>query len=243
MIRWILPILVLTHLAVASEADVSFQAGIDAYKQRDYDKARASFEAILAGGFESADLYFNLGNTAYKQKQYGYAVYYYRKALRLEPSHEDAQSNLGLTSAHVVDQINSAPDFFLFALAKTWFYSPTRSSLFVLVLIVWFIFWTALAFHVRQQVPAWVRWSSGSLAVMMVVVLLLRITLETNREQGIILVGSTDVKSEPLEKASTLFILHAGTEVHIETHEDDWLEIRLADGKTGWLRSKVLGIL
>ncbi len=243
MMGWMLTLLLLPTPDVPSELDTYFQAGIEAYKQNHYSEARKSFETILNAGFESADLYYNLGNTAYKQKQLGYAVYFFRKALLLDPSHEDAQFNLELTRQHLVDRINYAPDFVAFALAKKWFFGLTRETLYWCALFTWSAFWAAVGFSARWSIPAWMRWASGIVACAIICLLALRLTIGDSREQGIVVADATDAKSEPVEKASTLFLLHAGTEVAIEGHEGEWSEIRLPDGKTGWLRNSALEIL
>lgn len=239
---WVLLLLTVTG-ASASEWDSQFEAGVEAYKRRDYAKAREAFEAILSEGGVSADLYYNLGNTAAKQKQPGYAIFYYRKALQQDPSHEDARFNLEFLQTQLVDQIHIPPDFVLFAVAKRFFYALTRVQLLLVTVSMWSVFWIAAAIHLDRPIPRWIRIVTGSLAVFLILTTLARIGIESKQTAGIVLASSTDVKSEPLEKASTLFILHAGTEAAILALEDDWIEIRLADGKKGWIRRQALGIL
>lgn len=239
---WVLLLLTVTG-ASASEWDSQFEAGVEAYKRRDYAKAREAFEAILSEGGVSADLYYNLGNTAAKQKQPGYAIFYYRKALQQDPSHEDARFNLEFLQTQLVDQIHIPPDFVLFAVAKRFFYALTRVQLLLVTVSMWSLFWIAVAIHLDRPIPRWIRIVTGSLAVFLILTTLTRIGIESKQTVGIVLASSTDVKSEPLEKASTLFILHAGTEAAILALEDDWIEIRLADGKKGWIRRQALGIL
>ncbi len=41
----------------------------------------------------------------------------------------------------------------------------------------------------------------------------------------------------PLESSTQLFVLHEGTRLQILRDSDGWLEVRLADGKTGWVRA------
>lgn len=229
--------------ASASEWDFRFEAGVEAYKRRDYAKAREAFESILSEGGVSADLYYNLGNTAAKQKQPGYAIFYYRKALQQDPSHEDARFNLEFLQTQRVDQIHVPPDFVLFDIAKRCFYALTRAQLLLVTVSVWTVFWITMAIHLDRPLPRWIRILTGSLAVFFVLATLTRIGIDARQKTGIVLVSSTDVKSEPLEKASTLFILHGGTEAAILAQEDDWIEIRLADGKKGWIRRQALGIL
>jgi SH3-like domain-containing protein len=47
------------------------------------------------------------------------------------------------------------------------------------------------------------------------------------------------VKSTPAQNGTDLFILHEGTKVTIiDGAMNDWKEIRLADGKEGWIERK-----
>jgi hypothetical protein len=56
---------------------------------------------------------------------------------------------------------------------------------------------------------------------------------------GAIVISPTiTVKGEPNSSSSDLFIIHEGTKVYIMDVIDDWNEVKLADGKTGWLRKK-----
>lgn len=64
------------------------------YEKRQYDQAAEMYVNILARGVESAPVYFNLGNAKFKAGSLGFAVLYYHRALRLEPSDEDIASNL-----------------------------------------------------------------------------------------------------------------------------------------------------
>ena len=49
--------------------------------------------------------------------------------------------------------------------------------------------------------------------------------------------------SEPNLGASEVFILHEGTNVKINRKLNDWLEISIADGKTGWCKAQSIGII
>ena len=59
-------------------------------------------------------------------------------------------------------------------------------------------------------------------------------------QYGIILSPTVSVVSEPSLSGTEVFIIHEGTKVKINRSLDGWMEISLADGKTGWLKSDVL---
>jgi hypothetical protein len=62
-------------------------------------------------------------------------------------------------------------------------------------------------------------------------------------EFGVILEEKISVVSEPGLSGTEVFILHEGTKVRINRVLDDWLEITIPDGKTGWLQASTLEII
>ena len=52
------------------------------------------------------------------------------------------------------------------------------------------------------------------------------------------------VKSTPDESGTDLFVLHEGTRVEIiDNSMKEWKEIRLADGKIGWMPAKAMEVI
>jgi len=58
-------------------------------------------------------------------------------------------------------------------------------------------------------------------------------------EGAVIMVPRIEVKSSPSDgpDSSNLFVLHEGTVVEIIRGEEDWVQIRLANGNTGWVHT------
>jgi SH3-like domain-containing protein len=75
------------------------------------------------------------------------------------------------------------------------------------------------------------------------IVLAARIHETNTKIEAIIMVDQVSVKSEPSDKSAEQFYLHVGAKVRIEDESGDWLRIRLADGKTGWLAKDTLEII
>jgi SH3-like domain-containing protein len=57
----------------------------------------------------------------------------------------------------------------------------------------------------------------------------------TDNSQAIILTPKVDVRSEPRESATTLFVLHEGTKVMVLQDRNGWSEVRLPNGSVGWM--------
>jgi hypothetical protein len=69
-------------------------------------------------------------------------------------------------------------------------------------------------------------------------------TFMQSRSGAIIIQSAVPVKSTPAQGGTDLFILHEGTKVSItDDSMDDWKEIRVADGKEGWIQANQIEII
>lgn len=50
--------------------------------------------------------------------------------------------------------------------------------------------------------------------------------------------STVTVKASPRNTGTDLFIIHEGLKVQIIDALDNWYEIRLSDGKQGWMQQK-----
>ena len=65
-----------------------------------------------------------------------------------------------------------------------------------------------------------------------------------NHSNAIIMVPSITVKSTPNEGGTDLFILHEGRKVMIKDNTmKEWKEIKLEDGKVGWIPTNALELI
>ena len=65
-----------------------------------------------------------------------------------------------------------------------------------------------------------------------------------HRSGAVIIRSAVNVKSTPAKNGTDLFILHEGTKVTITDNSmRDWKEIRVADGKQGWLETKQIEVI
>ncbi len=61
------------------------------------------------------------------------------------------------------------------------------------------------------------------------------------RNEAIVLAPSVTVRSTPSESGTSLFILHEGRKVEIKDNSmREWKEIRLEDGKVGWVPASAI---
>ena len=60
---------------------------------------------------------------------------------------------------------------------------------------------------------------------------------------GVIYSQTVDVRSEPNTYSTRIFEVHEGLKVSISQLENDWVEIELLDGKTGWISNDQIRLI
>lgn len=220
------------------------------YAAGDFEAAVAGFTAIEKLGYESPELYYNIANSYYKTGHFlGKSILYYEKALKLEPSYEDAAFNLGKAMENTVDRIEDVPDFILVTWARSfrdlmssdaWAWTAMVLLLAVAVLVLVFRFSCSLP--LRRTAFALAIVASVFVIISAVSAFSLRSVAE-NGNEGVVTVPVCSVKSSPSSTDQSLFILHEGTKVTVVDILGDWIRVELSDGRQGWMENKDLEII
>ena len=86
-----------------------FNNGLDLYNNGKYKEAIAQFKLIIENGEHSEALYFNLGNSYYKINDIANSVYFFEKALKLNPKNNDVLNNLAYSQNMLIDKTGNRP--------------------------------------------------------------------------------------------------------------------------------------
>ncbi len=224
--------------------DSLWNAANAAYVDGRWSDAVADYELISGMGLESASLYCNTGDAYFKDGNVPMAILYYERALKLDPSYEDARYNLELMNAMIQDRIEPVPEFVL----KAWF----RDLCYIMDSDSWAVcFIVLLAFTLALVLVFLLAPAPGGrragfftgIVTLMLAAMSLSFSVwqrneYTDAAKAIVMRPVTSVKSSPAAGASTdLFILHEGTKVKIIDEVGSWNNIELADGRQGWIPS------
>jgi tetratricopeptide (TPR) repeat protein len=220
-----------------------------AYVRGEFQQAIKDYEALLKQG-ASADLYYNLGNAYYRTENITYAVLNYERALLLSPSDRDIRFNLQMARSKTIDKITPEQEMFFvtwyrslvnLASVDGWANTALLSLAFAIVLALFYLFSNRI----------WLRKVGFFGAFFALVIFVLsnifahqQKDLLIHRRGAIVTAPAITVKSTPAKQGTDLFILHEGTKVTItDASMKEWREIRLADGKEGWIETRQIEMI
>jgi len=236
--------LLLSTMAIGQN-DGLFARGNSLYNEGKFQEAVSSYEKILETEYHSAELYFNLANAYYKLNRIAPSVYYYEKALQLSPKDEDVLNNVAFARNMTVDAIEVIPEigFSKFVKSATNAFSydvwAMLSVAFVVLFVILFLGYYFSYSTIRKRVTFLSSVISLSMALMMLVFAFQKYEYDQNYDPAIVLVHESEIKSEPNLRSEIAFRLHEGTKVQVlEKYNENWVKIRLVDGKTGWIPSE-----
>lgn len=232
-----------------SDDNVTKAQGDSAYMRNDHASAIQIYESLLTKG-EAAEIYYNLGNSYYKTDDIAKAILNYERALLLQPGNADVRANLEIARSKTIDKVVSVPDIFFVTWTKSLInclsvdaWAKLGVAFFILLLVSFSLF-----FFSKQIV--WKK--SGFIAgiVFLIFVVLSNVfaseqkTELMNRNNAIILSPSVTVRSTPSESGTSLFVLHEGHKIEIKDNSmREWKEIRLEDGKVGWVPASAIEVI
>lgn len=229
------------HIALSQSPDQLYQQANSLYQEGKIAEARDLYELIVSNGYVSGDLLYNLGNAYYRLGDIGRAILNYERARRIMPGDDDLKHNLQLANLRVIDRIEPTPRLFLW----DWWDSikgafPAQSAVwlafgfFVLLVAAVITMMLVRGYGVRRM--ALIAGLVVSFLLLFSIVLVVqRIDDENRRDEAVVVSAITTVKNSPDARSTDAFVLHAGVKVRVIDNVNDWIQIRLADGKVGWM--------
>jgi tetratricopeptide (TPR) repeat protein len=219
----------------------SFDKANELYIQENYAEAAKAYEEILTTDQHSVELYFNLANAYYKLNAIAPAIYYYEKALLIEPNNKDVRNNLKFAQNMTIDEIvviskvglsEWIQDFTSVYHYNVWAKIAIGFSFLVLLAFIGYYFISRIILK-RLFFGLAILFIIGSAITVMIAV------FERNQNEkynpAIVFVESVALTGEPKSDAKTLVIIHEGTKVILLETLDDYYKVKLLNGTEGWL--------
>ena len=233
--------LLVSEIILAQNVEEIFDKANKLYRSGHYEEALTAYLKIEKKGVHSDDLYYNIGNVHYKLNHIAPSIFYYEKALLINPQHQDAKNNLVFAQRMTIDAFESLPksvfqkinnqiiypihynywawigvilgfmSSFFFLLYYFIGYTGRKRFFFTLSIISFFLFLISISFTIKAKHH------------------------DLSNQPAIVFSPKASVKTEPIITAIEIFDLHEGTKVQILEQVDNWYKIKLIDGKIGWI--------
>ncbi len=235
--------LLLTQVFFAQDG---FEKGNEHYKNRKYEEAVQAYKSVLEAGKESAELYFNLGNSYYKLNKVALTIYYYEKALVLNPNDKEVLNNLEFAKKRTIDEIKEVPkvgfnkllrDFTAIYNYNTWAWISVAFSVLFLGFFVGYYF-SQIALN--KRIFFFGMFFLLSLLLVSVAAAIFEKSHFDNEKPAIVFADVTEVKSEPQNAGTAIFVLHEGTKVFVQEKLENWKKVQLTDGTEGWIDANAI---
>lgn len=225
--------LLISLSSVASEE--LFTNANNAYSNSNYTEAIALYDSIILTGLESSELYFNIGNCYYQNKDWANAIWNYEKSLKLKKE-EKTLENLSLSQLRIIDKIEPLPQLFY---SKWWhqFISifNTLTWQYLALFFVWLILLIKILSLFTNSKKEHFLQTLISISFILFLSSYYSIKENHSKKEGIIFTSAVVVNSAPSTNSTNLFTLHSGSKVEITDSIGEWINIKIANGNTGWI--------
>ena len=230
-------------LASNGSADDMFRQANAAYDSGDFQQAIDLYNSVIDNGYDSWELRYNMGNAYYRLDNIGKTILNYERALRMAPSKKVIKDNLALARSRTTDNIEEIPRLFLTEWIMSITQMMTLSGWLTVLAILFILGFAALSIFLIST-----EYKTRKTALIINMVLLVLIIFSavfatisvvnaSKDNEAVITEPLVVVKGSPDVKGVDKFVLHEGTKLTINDTQDDWWQIEIADGKSGWINS------
>lgn len=232
-----------------SQNEPLFQKATTAYNDGKFDDAISDYLKIIENGKHSAELYFNLGNAYYKLNKVAPSIYYYEKALLLNPNDSELKNNLAYAKNMTLDAIEDLPEtsFKSFYKKVTAYYTFDQWAYINVALMLLFVI-TYISFRnfhsaTKKRIAFIVSLGCLFLSLLAMTAAYLNYSDFKQDKPAIVFEEESVVQAEPNNRSQEVFRLHEGTKVQVLDSLNDRYKIKLADGKSGWISANAIKLI
>lgn len=205
------------------------------YQQGKYDSAIYSYEQIEG---RNTNVYYNLGNAYYKLNNIGGAILNYERALKADPKNNQAYENLYLTQTRINNRIQPVPRIFFIR----WWNSLTQSNLAntyailsVILFIVLMVYYSSKRLGLFDiNLPNQLFVAIAAMCLIFIVLGATAANKQVATDIAIVMENNASLMKQP-EYGNSSSLIPEGTKVNILKSKSDWYEVKLPDGRIGWM--------
>lgn len=238
-------LIVYFSLIATTNANESFQKGLQEFKNKNFPEAQSQFGQALKENPNNLAILLNLGLAYYQLNQKGMSLAYLLKANKLDPGFEPVNSAINVVKKqlkeNVVPQKESDFEYFRKAVLNKISLNAILSLAALTLLFsgfLWIKYFSTKKKSAEEELDAP---DFPAIAVIISVAFLAMGLLgvakiyEAYTPRAIVLTENTEVKLAPGQEQTQLFILQEGSEVLVGQIQNDWVQITYPGSYTGWV--------
>jgi tetratricopeptide (TPR) repeat protein len=222
---------------------------LEAYQKGEYQYASELYQQMLSEGLHAFELYYNLGNAYFKQNEIAKSILYFEKALKLKPNDANTQYNLKVAQRKTIDKIEPLPELFIYRWWRNLINWQSAGSWAGITIFIWILFWVSVGVYLASRTIG-IKKTSFGLAFAFLLLGLMAFSLAwkgnqqlNSKNTAVIMAQRITAKSAPNPGSTDLFVIHEGTKIFISDKMGEWVEIRLANGSVGWIKSNTFELI
>lgn len=222
-----------------------------AYNSDDYALALSLYTEV-ASESTSSELLYNIGNTRYRLGDLSGAILCYERALKIDPTNDDARENLAFVNNMTIDEIKGESGSFLSNAATDIALSMTADTWAVLALILFIITLGAVAIYIFASSIAIRKVGFfGGLVIFAIFVVTLIFAIYANglrhdHDDAVITAPSTILSTKPRapkDRSEEAMLLHEGTKIRIldsvntyDSNGNRWYDVQIDNNHRAWVK-------
>jgi tetratricopeptide (TPR) repeat protein len=238
MKKYLLLYLFLFPLIVFARGSYSdiWRTANDFYSQKQYDSAVSYYEKLATLQPDDPEVYYNLGNAYYKLNRVGPAVLYYQRALRVDPSFQPAKDNLYLAESRIQNRIQGSSDIFFIRWWKNMTNPSMENNWAIVAIVLFLVCLVVLALRRMNKValPSQVALLAGLLCLLSLVLSYVSADKFVSHPQAVVMTADAPMR-ENLKSSKTSALIPEGTVISVEGEQGNWMEVKLPDGRAGYM--------
>lgn len=224
--------------AIKDDLTDSFYSANKLYEQGKYEEAVGEYKKIINMGYQSGPLYYNLGNCYFKSGALGKTVLYYEKAKRLIPDDPELRFNYNYVQSLLADKIQAPKEIWPLRFILKISNYLTFGKWLGFIITIWLLLIILLILNIFiHGYKGLFRYIGILFLITLILGAVCAITQYNTYSSPIAVITEKEVpvRYGPGEAEVEAFLLHEGAKAAIIKEKDNWCQIQLPDGKSGWL--------
>ncbi len=231
------------NIFATNQGQTIFEKAVKLYENKDYTSALSEFLRLDTEGIISAPLYANIANCYWREGDVGRSVLYYKKAQLITPDDAIINKKLAFVLANTKDKQSIQKKDWLHNVIFN-IYTSLNLNILAIVALASFI----LVILIIHLIMHRLRSDNNSthifiLIIFIIICLAASVLLITkwqdyrHNKTAVVISPVCVGYSGPSADYTRVFTIHAGMVLDIEQSDQDWHQVKLANGLGAWVEA------